>query len=318
MLRTFLAPVLLLLLLNACVSTKVYNELSDKYSKLKSENEALFNENDKLANDLKTARADLTSTKSEYEKTLAAKNKLESDITALQNNLQNLQQAYDALEQNSNAAIAENLAKNRELLSQLKQREDALAQEQARLEQLERELALRSGRVDELEKLIKDKEDALKRLKDAVSQALLNFDGNGLAIEQKDGKIYVSMENKLLFDSGSWAIGNRGRQAVEALGKVLAENKDISILIEGHTDNVPYRGSVEIKDNWDLSTKRATAVVSILQENKQINLRNITAAGRGEYAPVATNETAEGKAKNRRIEVILTPNLEAITKLLNE
>lgn len=316
--KKIFAPLFLALLFSSCVSTKVYNELSDKYSKLKAQNESLFKDNDKLKADLSDAKKELAQIRSDYETTLAAKQKLESEITALQNNLANLQQAYDALEKNSSAAIADNLAKNRELLLQLEAREKALADEKARLEQLERELATRSARVDELEKLIADKEAALTRLKDAVSSALLNFEGNGLQIEQKNGKIYVSMENKLLFESGSWAIGSRGRQAVEALAKVLAENPDISILIEGHTDNVPYRSGTEIKDNWDLSTKRATAVVSILAENKGVNLSNITAAGRGEYAPVATNETTEGKAKNRRIEVILTPNLEGITKLLNE
>lgn len=313
-----IAPLLLAFLLTSCVSTKVYNELSDKYSKLKNQNENLFKENDALKAELKQAESDLATTQADYLKTKSAKEKLESEIAALQNNLANLQQAYDALEKNSNDAMAENLAKNRELLQQLEQREKALAEEKNRLAQLEKELATRSARVDELEKLIDDKEAALKRLKDAVSRALLNFEGNGLQIEQKNGKIYVSMENKLLFESGSWAIGTRGRQAVEALGKVLADNPDIAILIEGHTDNVPYRSGTEIKDNWDLSTKRATAVVAILAENKGVNLNHITAAGRGEYAPVATNETPEGRAKNRRTEVILTPNLEGISKLLNE
>ena len=108
-----------------------------------------------------------------------------------------------------------------------------------------------------------------------------------------------------------------GREAVVQLGSVLADNPDIAVLIEGHTDNVPYKGNSQLSGNWDLSTKRATAIVNILRENAAINPENLTAAGRGEYAPVATNDTAEGKAKNRRIEVILTPKLDEITKLLN-
>jgi chemotaxis protein MotB len=126
------------------------------------------------------------------------------------------------------------------------------------------------------------------------------------------------MENKLLFKSGSWSVGTEGRKAVQQLGSVLAENPDIAILIEGHTDNVPYKGNAQLSGNWDLSTKRATAIVNILRENTSINPENLTAAGRGEYAPVASNDTAEGKAKNRRIEVILTPKLDEISKLLNE
>ena len=126
------------------------------------------------------------------------------------------------------------------------------------------------------------------------------------------------MENKLLFESGSWAVGSQGRRAVQQLGTVLADNPDISILIEGHTDNVPYKGSGPLSGNWDLSTKRATAIVYILRENPSINPENLTAAGRGEYAPIASNDTPEGRAKNRRIEVVLTPKLDEITKLLDE
>ena len=134
----------------------------------------------------------------------------------------------------------------------------------------------------------------------------------------KNGKVYVSMENKLLFGSGSWAVGAEGRKAVVEVGKVLAANPDISVLIEGHTDNDEYGGSGPIADNWDLSTKRATAIVSILGENKGINKFNLTAAGRSEYAPVASNSSSDGKSKNRRIEIILTPKLDEISKMLNE
>ena len=158
----------------------------------------------------------------------------------------------------------------------------------------------------------------MRNLKDAISRALTDFEGKGLTIEQRDGKVYVSMENKLLFSSGSWAVNSQGREAVVQLGSVLADNPDIAVLIEGHTDNVPYKGNSQLSGNWDLSTKRATAIVNILRENAAINPENLTAAGRGEYAPVATNDTAEGKAKNRRIEVILTPKLDEITKLLND
>ena len=162
------------------------------------------------------------------------------------------------------------------------------------------------------------KDKAMTNLKNAITKALTDFEGKGLTIEQRDGKVYVSMENKLLFRSGSWAVGSEGRQAVEQLGKVLADNPDIAILIEGHTDNVPYKGNSQLSGNWDLSTKRATAIVNILRENLNIYPENLTAAGRGEYAPIASNDTAEGKAKNRRIEVVLTPKLDELSRLLNE
>ena len=166
--------------------------------------------------------------------------------------------------------------------------------------------------------LLRQKMPICVHLKDAISKALTNFEGKGLTVEQRDGKVYVSMENKLLFQSGSWSVGTEGRKAVQQLGSVLADNPDIAILIEGHTDDDPYKGNAQLSGNWDLSTKRATAIVNILRENASINPENLTAAGRGEYAPIASNDTAEGKAKNRRIEVILTPKLDEISKLLND
>ena len=160
----------------------------------------------------------------------------------------------------------------------------------------------------------------MKKLKDALSKSLKAFEGKGLTVTQKDGKVYVSMENKLLFESGSWTVGAEGKKAVDLVSKVLAENPEISVLIEGHTDNDKITGTIGggVENNWDLSTKRATAIVTILTANPKVNKANITAAGRSEYAPLMTNETAEGKAKNRRIEIILTPKLDEISKLLNE
>ena len=169
-----------------------------------------------------------------------------------------------------------------------------------------------------MEGLIAAKDAKMNALKTAVSNALTNFEGKGLTVEQRDGKVYVSMENKLLFSSGSWTVNAEGKKAVQQLGSVLAQNPDIAVLIEGHTDNVPYGGNGQLTDNWDLSTKRATSIVHILRENSGIDPQNLTAAGRGEFAPVASNATAEGKSKNRRIEVILTPKLDEISKMLQE
>ena len=243
---------------------------------------------------------------------------MQSDYNAIKSNYDNLKASYDALEENSSAAIAKNAKKNRELLAQLEVKEQALASENARLETLKKELENRSRRVEELESLIAAKDAAMTALKNAISRALSDFEGKGLTVEQRDGKVYVSMENKLLFSSGSWSVGAEGRRAVQQLGNVLGDNPDIAVLIEGHTDNVPYSGSGQVKGNWDLSTKRATAIVQILRENNNIKPENLTAAGRGEFAPIATNDTAAGKAKNRRIEVILTPKLDEISKLLND
>ena len=295
---------LTLVLSTSCVSKKIYTDLENKYADLKKENRKISDENTELSKALTAAQNELA--------------KLQKNYDATKTSLDNLQKSYEALEKNSSSAIAENAKKNRELLAQLEAKEQALAAENARLEKLKKDMDLRSQRIAELESIISSKDAAMTKLKNAISKALTNFEGKGLTVEQRDGKVYVSMENKLLFQSGSWAVGTNGREAVKQLGSVLAENPEIAILIEGHTDNVPYTGSGQLSGNWDLSTKRATAIVEILRENASINPENLTAAGRGEFAPIASNDTAEGKAKNRRIEVILTPKLDEISKLLND
>ncbi|GGK23396.1 cell envelope biogenesis protein OmpA [Yeosuana aromativorans] len=302
----------------SCVSPKVYKELEGKYNNLKQENRKLSDENESLLSAKTAAENELKQLQAAYDEAVADRDRLQSDYNATKANYDALKDSYDALEKNSSAAIAANSQKNRELLAQLEAKEQALAAENQRLVKLKNELEDRSNRVAELEKVIADKDAAMRALKDAISRALTDFEGKGLTVEQRNGKVYVSMENKLLFNSGSWAVGSEGRRAVQQLGNVLAQNPDIAVLIEGHTDNVPYQGNGQLSGNWDLSTKRATAIVNILRENDGINPENLTAAGRGEYAPIATNDTPEGRAKNRRIEVILTPKLDELSKLLND
>ncbi|MFD2822778.1 OmpA family protein [Lacinutrix iliipiscaria] len=310
--------VLVTLISASCVSPKVYKDLESKYAYLKKENRKLSDENEALLNAKNKTQNELDKLQNDYNEAVANRDKYQADYNAAKTNLANLKASYDALEKNSSASIAENSRKNRELLAQLEAKEQALAAENSRLENLKKELEERSNRVAELEHTIAAKDAAMTQLKNAISKALTDFEGKGLTVEQRDGKVYVSMENKLLFESGSWAVGTQGKKAVQQLGTVLGDNPEIAVLIEGHTDNVPYTGTSQISGNWDLSTKRATAIVNILQENQAINPENLTAAGRGEFSPIASNETTEGKAKNRRIEVILTPKLDEVTKLLNE
>ena len=308
----------ILISVTSCVSSKKYGELEGRNADLLRENRTMNEDLENFRNTNKDLDSELTGLKTDYETVTTERNQLMQKLEALQKNYNSLEDSYDALEKNSSAAIAENSRQNRELLAQLDEKEAALIQEKNRLEKLEKDLAVRSQRIDELETVIAAKDAKMNALKNAVSNALTNFEGKGLSVEQKNGKVYVSMENKLLFESGSWAVNTEGRKAVQQLGSVLAQNPDIAVLIEGHTDDVPYGGSGQLKDNWDLSTKRATSIVHILRENANIDPQNLTAAGKGEFAPVAPNTSEAGKAKNRRIEVILTPKLDEITKLLNE
>ena len=301
----------------SCVSSKLYKELEGKYTNLKNDYDTLNADSEDILTAKNTLQNQFDQLQSDYDATLLERNQSQQDVTAIQKKYDALNDSYTALEQNSSKAIADNIQKNRELLAQLDAKEMALAAENNRLLKLEADMLERSQRIAELEALIASKDQAMRDLKNAISKALTAFEGKGLTVEQRDGKVYVSMENKLLFKSGSWAIGPEGRTAIEQLGMVLADNPDIVVLIEGHTDNDPFSSGGQIANNWDLSTKRATAIVQILSENEAINPESLTAAGRGEFAPIASNETVEGKAKNRRIEVVLTPKLDEISKLLN-
>lgn len=311
MIKKISLGLLIIALSTSCVSKKIYTDLESKYADLKKENRSLSDENDDLLKAKSQLELDRDAQNKEFEKIKSEREKLQADYAALNKKMDVLQDSYTALEKNSNEALKANLAKNRELLEQLEAKGKALASEQERLDA--------SGkRLSELEALIATKEASMRKLKETLSNALNGFEGKGLTVEQKNGKVYVSMENKLLFKSGSWAVNSEGKTAVVEVGKVLGDNPDISVLIEGHTDDDPYAGSGPIADNWDLSTKRATAIVAILSENKSINKQNLTAAGRGEFSPLGSNATAEGKAKNRRIEIILTPRLDAIAEMLKD
>lgn len=307
---------IVVIMLTSCVSKKVYQELESKYNKVRSVNSELINEKENLLAAKKELEINFENLQNEYDNLLIEKQLLDDEFVALQNSYNNLNESYKVLSTQSSKKLAEQSKKNQDLLEKLEEKEKTLLIESKRLEKLQKELEQRSQEISELKRLIDAKEAQMQQLKNTVSKALHNFEGKGLTVEHKNGKIYVSMENKLLFNSGSWAVGIEGKKAVEQLAQVLSKNNEIHVLIEGHTDNVPYNGTTLI-DNWDLSVKRATAIVRILQ-NKRVNPTQITAAGRSEYLPIESNITNKGKAKNRRIEIILAPNLDEISKLLND
>ena len=319
MIKKISLGLLVLAMTTSCVSKKIYADLETKFAELKKERNALSDENEGLKTAKNQFELDNGTLKTELDKLKAERDKLAADYTASSNNLKTLQSSYNALEKNSDESLKANMDKNRDLLAQLEAKEKALAAEKSRLAKLSTDFKDRSDRVNELEAMIAAKEASMKKLKETLSKSLKAFEGKGLTVQQKDGKVYVSMENKLLFESGSWAVGAEGKKAVVAVGKVLGDNPDISVLIEGHTDNDKFGGAVgQIENNWDLSTKRATSIVNILGENAKINKQNLTAAGRGEFSPLMSNDTPEGKSKNRRIEIILTPKLDEISKMLND
>lgn len=246
-------------------------------------------------------------------------NELNGDKRGLQDNLSTLAAEHDALRKQyasldaDRAKLARDLDQLRDMLDKGNAEASRMLQE---LQRNQADLEERSQRVEELESLLKAREEAIASIRRQVSDALLGFEGKGLTISTRDGKVYVSMEDKLLFRSGSYEIGRDGEKAVRDLAKVLAANPDINVMVEGHTDDVRYTPNAYLKDNLDLSAKRATTVVRLLLENKEIAPERIVAAGRGESLPVAEGKTAEARAKNRRTEIILTPKFDELMKLM--
>jgi chemotaxis protein MotB len=188
-----------------------------------------------------------------------------------------------------------------------------LSQKKLDLDRLSLDLAAREKRVNELEALIAQKDAAVKALKDKIMKALMGFKDKGLTVVQKNGRVYVSMEAKLLFPSGSTAVNSEGKKALVELAKVLQEQSDLDVLVEGHTDSDKMKSSTHPEDNWELSVLRATSVVKIMLKNSSIAPKTITAAGRSMYLPIDEND----KAKNRRIEVILTPKLDELFEMIS-
>lgn len=314
--KNILLIIIFLISLSSCVSKKIYEDLEHKYDRLIHSNSELIDNNETLVAQRNKLQTEVKDLEESIQNLNDRKTSVENEYVAAKDRLDKLIASYDALESESASELTKKANTIRDLLASLEEKENELTEENTRLQKLKAELNERSETINELEELIAAKEAKMNKLRNAVSNALASFEGKGLTITHKNGKVYVSMENKLLFNSGSWAVGNQGKDAITKLASVLISNLDINVLIEGHTDNVPFNGTT-IQDNWDLSVKRATAIVRILQ-NKGVNPQQITAAGRSKFIPVGDNTSSEGRAKNRRIEIILAPNLDEINELLGE
>jgi chemotaxis protein MotB len=330
---------LALISLNSCVSSKKYGELQDKYDKLDEEKKYLTQQNEKL----ETKNKEFSSEREMIEKGLKEMSlemeNIKSEIEQLEEQNERLKTYNADLNKSLESMKSGTRAENKKLLEEMIRAQEDLQEKEDRLKELERELDQRQNQLDqlsqsleekdvelqereqkvkELQDLLKQKDQAVKELKDKVTQALLGFKDKGLTVEQKNGRIYVSMEAKLLFPSGSTNIDPEGKKALAELAKVLEAQNDITVVVEGHTDTDALSGSGCLKDNWDLSVMRSTAVVKYMLGQSKIDPSILTAAGRGEYLPIAENTSPEGKAKNRRIEIILTPNLDQLFNILEQ
>ena len=233
---------------------------------------------------------------------LTARNKeladRERELVSNQTQLQQQQEIFQLQRSEFQAKESEFKTKEAALLARQKELQQAESATRAKLEAKERELEV---------------------VRTSVTKALVGFTDKGLNVETKDGKVYVSMDNKLLFPSASWTVSKDGINAIKQLAQVLEKDQTLKIMVEGHTDNDAYRGSTAVKDNWDLSVMRATAIVKLLlQQGPGIDPTRIEACGHGEFAPKVPNDSPEHKAMNRRTEIILTPNIESLLETIGQ
>jgi len=295
---------------SSCVSVKKFKDLDADYLSANKTNELLSQEN----RDLDMVNMELNENVLRLSKRASS---LELDTINLGIDFRkkvraytDLSSSYEMLIKSNSTTMAKQAKENRSLM-------ERLGQMDIDLQERERAILSREQDVLALENLLQLKDENLNQLKNSVASALLGFTGEGLTVEQRDGKLYVSLENSLLFASGSWTVNDMGKQAINELAKVLAKQTDLQIMVEGHTDDVPYNGSGIIKDNWDLSVMRATAIVRVLSNNKGLDAKKITAAGKGPYSPLVENNSPENRAINRRTEIILSPNMDELMNLLD-
>ena len=320
------------LTITSCVSPKIHNALVSDFEDNERSLSIKEQENLKLSEQLDEINAKV---KLLQEKVFNLRNdsiQNGNSLMLLQDKFDELNTAYDLLVSKNTRQMSEKAKETKLLLEQLDEVQSKLLKKEDELNELslnlknkenelnkaQKDLNERSERVIELEKIIQQKDSSVTAIKKKVQQALIGLEGDGLTIEQRNGKIYISLEEDLLFESGKYIINENGVNALNKLSSALASQLDLEILVEGHTDNIQGSGRGAIKDNWDLSVMRATSVVRILLENQAMNPLQLTAAGRGEHNPIATNETPEGRKMNRRIEMILSPSLDDLFDILEE
>ena len=327
------AVLLMVLSSMSCVSGKKFKSLQDtsrqymnERDDFKTDNISLEMANRELETKIALLEKDMTGIQEEIGSVKAERDKALEEFNNISAKYDDLQNAQEELIRGSAKETQKLLAELQAAQANLQAKEDLLRQleetldtKKAALDELTFELEKRNARMLELEKVLDAQKRIVQDLKNKVSEALLGFENNGLTVTMKNGKVYVSLDEKLLFRSASWEIDANGRNALKKLSAVLERNPDIQITIEGHTDNVPYNpGGGQLRDNWDLSVKRATTVVRTLLEGSRIDPKRLTASGRSEYVPVETANTSDARQKNRRTDIILTPDLTELYDLINK
>lgn len=325
-----IAGLIFLIFASSCVTTKNYKEMEDQKNQLNGERNKLFAENERLTVENAEMQARIESMESDMEEIEDWKTETQEDYDKLKTSYDELDRRYSDLKESQDALLQGHTRETKRLLTELQKTQEDLLVKEDLLKELEEsatrkmydaerlraQLEERNQRLVELEQILDAKEAQMNALRDAISEALYGFEKEGLSVYIKDGMVYVSMDEKLLFQTGSIQVDPRGVQALKTLAGVLEKNPDIKITVEGHTDDVPVRANASFADNWDLSVKRATSIVRILLDNSSIDPVRLVASGRSEFLPVDPAGTPEARQKNRRTEIILTPRLDELYQLL--
>lgn len=328
--RNWISAVILLLFAASCVPTQKYREMENKKMDLNQERDDLFASNERLTVDNLEMKSKITAIEADLEEIETEQEAVQEEYDKLKGVYDDLSRRYDDLRQSQDALLKGHNRETKRLLTELqsaqqdlidkedrlRELEDNATQKMVDLEQLRAELEARNQRLIEVESVMNAKDAQMRALKEAITAALYGFEKEGLSVYTKNGMLYVSMDEKLLFQTGSIEVDPRGVEALKTLAGVLENNRDIKINVEGHTDDVPVRANASYADNWDLSVKRATSIVRIILDNSSIDPRRLTASGRGEFLPIDNTGTAITRQKNRRTEIILTPRLDELYNLL--
>lgn len=320
----------------ACVPKRKLDDVTAKYQAERAKAEELHAQNITLEEQNK----EMDATIKDMEKRMMA---LKNDTSIQGTSLRQLTRNYDQLDKTYRELLAlkdENKKRAQKLITEymteIEKTRSTLQSKEDKLNEIQRELAdkeenlrvktqelvqaqaemeERAKRISELESEINRRDSAAKALEAKIRKALFGLEKDGLTVEMRNGKVYISLDNELLFKPGSYNADVKGKAALKKLAKALKDNDDINITVEGHTDTDKYHGGPQLKDNWDLSVMRATEVVKVL-ESYNVDPKRLTASGKGEHSPLDPADTKEAKKKNRRTEIVITPRLDVFEEIL--
>ena len=321
---------LVILYAASCVPAKHFQEMRDDKISAEQERDSLLIENKKLSVRLTEQEARMNVLNQEIEELIRDSTDRALTLRNMRRDLERVNRQFSELQETQEAVLKGSARETTRLLQQLQETQEDLMTREDRLKDIEKDLlekeralkALsadldsRNLRLNELEQMLARKDSVVNALHSTIASALRGFEGQGLSVYEKDGKVYVSLEEQLLFQTGSTIVDPEGVRALNDLAKVLEDNPEIDIMIEGHTDDVPVTPNPRMRDNWDLSVLRATSIVRILLDGSSIDPNRLTVSGKGEYTPVDPGTTPEARRKNRRTEIILSPRLDELFRLL--